>query len=410
MSKESIPITIKKEKKESSQEKEGQKKENIQNKRIEKYYYKIVFGFVIMSVLLMVLIVYFAFSKTEITVYAKKQTQEITLTATLSDVDGVLMFSDIGDETTFTDIEQSVNQKIGKAEGTVTIFNETSDDQPLLETTRLLSEGESEEDRVLFRTQEYAVIPANGSAEVSVIADEEGAVGDIPPSDFEVVALAESLKSSVYGKSTAAMSGGITETTAISETDIENAKKAGEEKIKTQALTLFQNELKERTDIPSNAKLIENIFIVETPIETVSAEENDVAKEIIVNQQMTVAAPVINTDAMMSFINNELPEKIDENRVVVSNIDPNSVTISIDEISENQTDAKLSLSFSVETTISENNDLVLPSTFLNSTKEEIRNALLIHEEIEDVQIDFSPFWARRSGGSESSINITIETK
>lgn len=375
--------------------------------RIEKYYYKIVIGFVALTALLVVMIVYFAFSKTDIVVHTMPVTKEITLEATLQDLDGVLLLADLEDTIGYTDFT-GVDEKEGASTGTVTLTNETSDDQPLIETTRLLSEADNEEDRVLFRTQEYVVIPAGGTVDVPVAADEEGEAGDIGPSTFEVVALDDSLKSSVYGESSAPMTGGLSTSTAVGEEDIVNAQAEVRNRIEQKALDLFRAEVKTREGMPPNAQFIESVAIIEAVDGTVDATVGETVDELSVSQKLTVAAPVINTEALMEFINSELPKQLDVDSTVTSNINPEEIQITLQNVSDNQTNAQLQLLLTVDTSLSVTSDILDKGQLVNKTRDEITQHLTSFDEIDDVEVKFSPFWARRTGGAQDSIDIEIE--
>ncbi len=108
-----------------------------------------------------------------------------------------------------------------RAVGTITIVNELPRAFSFVARTRFLSP-----DGVLFRMSEPADIPASGTVDVEVYADEPGAQGDIGPTDFTIPGLSESLQESVYGRSSAPMTGGNGTVAAVSADDIEAAKSA----------------------------------------------------------------------------------------------------------------------------------------------------------------------------------------
>ncbi|MDP2930160.1 MAG: hypothetical protein Q8N56_00930 [bacterium] len=143
--------------------------------------------------------------------------------------------------------EQTVSQEFSstgkivseqKAEGLVTIFNDYSTaSQTLVATTRFVSsEGK------LFRLINKIIVPGqtmengklvSGSVEVLVRADLAGEQYNIGPSTFSIPGLAGTPKyTTFYAKSSSAMRGGAKgEISAVSEKDLENAKKDLLEKI-----------------------------------------------------------------------------------------------------------------------------------------------------------------------------------
>jgi hypothetical protein len=387
--------------------KEKPEKVSLGETRIEQYYYKIVFAFVALTAAMVVMIVYFAFAKTDITVYAQPTTTDIVLEATLQDLDGVLMIADLEDTVEYDDFT-GVEEESGFSTGTVTMTNETTEDQPLVSTTRLLSASDNEDERILFRTQEYVVVPAQGSIDVTVIADEEGASGDIEPAQFEVVALDDSLKESIYGQSEQSMTGGLSTETTVGEEDIVNAQAEARNRISQKAIDLFRAEVKTREGMPPNPRFIESVAVIDEAADSVSADIGETVDELTISQTLTVAAPVINTEALMDFINSELPTELEEDSVVTSNINPEELDITLQSVSDNQTNAQLQILLTVETSLSTASPILDLAKLTNKTEDEVNLYLTAYDEIDTVEVDFSPFWARRTGGSQDSIKLTIE--
>jgi len=130
-----------------------------------------------------------------------------------------------------------------KARGTITIYNEfSSSPQPLVATTRFLSEG-----GLLFRLEKSIVVPGTtnvggenkvGAIEAEVVADKAGSEFNIGPGKFTIPGFQGSgggKYEKIYAKSSKAMQGGgNSESTVkmVSATDIANAKNALATKLK----------------------------------------------------------------------------------------------------------------------------------------------------------------------------------
>lgn len=111
------------------------------------------------------------------------------------------------------------------AEGVATISNRTTADQPLVATTRLLSD-----EGVLFRLRDSVEVPAGGSVDAAVYADEPGASGNIGPSHFTIPGLPTSLQDDIDAQSAVSMTGGVVEVGVLSQSDVDAAlARAGEE-------------------------------------------------------------------------------------------------------------------------------------------------------------------------------------
>lgn len=122
----------------------------------------------------------------------------------------------------------------GKASGRATIINTTSRSYTFVATTRLLSK-----EGVLFRMKSASPIPANGSIEVEVAADQPGPEGDIGPTTYTIPGLPPDLQKLITAKSDKPMTGGSGKAKAVSGADIAAAKDKLEERLKKEALDNF---------------------------------------------------------------------------------------------------------------------------------------------------------------------------
>ena len=122
-------------------------------------------------------------------------------------------------------VPSSTESRDGIATGVVTLSNRTSSDQPLVATTRLLSD-----DGVLFRLRDSTEVPAGGSVDAAVYADEAGSGGNIGPSHFTIPGLPTSLQDDIDGESAAPMDGGVIRVGILSQADVDaGLVRAGEE-------------------------------------------------------------------------------------------------------------------------------------------------------------------------------------
>ncbi len=120
-------------------------------------------------------------------------------------------------------IPTGIFSKEEKAKGIIRVFNNYSSlDQPLLATTRFISD-----DGKMFRTQNRVVIPGNSFIDIEVVADRSGEDYNIGPSIFSIPGFAGTAKyTAFYGKSFESMVGGeIVKVAQIKKIDIENAEK-----------------------------------------------------------------------------------------------------------------------------------------------------------------------------------------
>ncbi|MFC1597986.1 baseplate J/gp47 family protein [Patescibacteria group bacterium] len=375
---------------------------SIAASRIEKYYSKIVIAFVVLTAVLVLLIIYFSFSKTTIVVHPAVTSQELSLSTTLQELDGVVVLTDVEGSKEYTDITSTESQP-GKASGTVTLTNKHNQDQPLVETTRLLStEG------VLFRTQETVTVPAGGTIDVPVAADAEGPEGDIGPSKFEIVALWAGLKEDIYGESSAAMTGGVSSVGIVTETDIANAKKALLMELVERAHAVFEVEVPNYEGIPDNAYLLDAASVVSVQTDEVNVNAGDQVDKVTATQKVTVASPVVNSETLSAYIEENLSSAVPEGASVAGEIAIEDVVIILDSLNDDYTNGDITLSFTIDTTVDAQSSILDGEKLTNKTEAEVSTYLTGFDEVESVELQFSPFWVTRTPALVENITIRVE--
>lgn len=383
----------------------AKKKSTLQQARIERYYNKIVVAFIVIAVLLLLCIVYFSFSKTVITVHPATVNQEVSLNATTADLGGVVLLTELEDTTAFSGSSNNASHP-AKASGTVTIYNKYTKDQPLVASTRLLSDS-----GVLFRTDETVNVPAGNSVTVGVTADQEGATGNIGPSHFEIVALWDGLKDDIYAQSSAAMTGGVVTESVLSQADIDHAEATLRETLQQEALDRFEAELSTRTGLPENPYLIQDVAVVSKTSST-DATVGDTGDEFHVTEKITAAAVVVNGNTLQTFIQTHAQESMktgfalaDSAESVLNN---ENTSITINNINDESTTAELEMNIELNSHITDQNNILDKGELTNKTADEVRAYLTNFEEVESVDLSFSPFWLNRTPSLKDHIIIHIQ--
>ena len=125
-------------------------------------YQKIAILFVVAALFLLLAVLYLSISQATILVTPSSQIVNTTVAAEIAtdasavgQVEGLVIQESVTKAKTFWLPEEGATAVEAKAGGTVTLINETDADQPLVATTRLLSE-----EGVLFRLDEGTTVPA----------------------------------------------------------------------------------------------------------------------------------------------------------------------------------------------------------------------------------------------------------
>lgn len=371
--------------------------------RIEQYYNKIVILFIVLTVLLLLAIVYFSFAKTTIVVHAQPVEQTIEIITNLSQLEGVTLVTSVEGSKTFTEVT-SQGTKPGKASGTVKIVNTYNKSQPLVATTRLLSK-----EGVLFRTQETVTVPAGGSVEVPVSADQEGAEGNIGPSTFEIVALWEGLKKDIYAESSSPMTGGVMNVAVTTEKDIANAVASLQEELLTSATTRFEEELLGEGAWSKDAVLLgPSSYVVKKDAESSSAAAGESVDQLEVTEKLTVTAPVVSKRKLLDAVQANIQEEVSANMALAEPVTFEDLTIEVSDLSAEGTEGKLTLTAMITATIGAEHPLLDRKNLVNKSENEVKKYLEAFEEVESVDVRFSPFWVKKTPSLVDHISISVE--
>lgn len=138
------------------------------------------------------------------------------------------MTKDLSIETTGT---TSVDKK---AKGTVTIYNNSTVDKPLANGSRFQSTS-----GVLFRSQEQLTIPAHGSLDATLIADNPGVSGNIPAGKFTLPGLNSQNQLLIYAVSTKPFTGGVESQRIVSSDDVTIAERTLKDIVTSNAQSQF---------------------------------------------------------------------------------------------------------------------------------------------------------------------------
>lgn len=187
-------------------------------------YRRIAAGFLSVTAILLVVVLYLATVQATIQVKTQEETVEREFVARVAtepqsseDVPGAIFVSTKEETRTF--VAEGDGEEIpAKASGVVTLHNESVSAQPLIATTRLLSE-----DGVLFRIVEGVTVPAGGTVQVEARADQEGKEGEIGPTRFTIPGLNAIKQEVIYATSEQDMVGGTILRKVITVEDLDGA-------------------------------------------------------------------------------------------------------------------------------------------------------------------------------------------
>lgn len=382
---------------------------SISKSRTEKSYRKIVTIFIVATIILIILICYFSFSKTIITITPNEEKIDNSFIIEIKKnpsneeiekelIPGRLIESILEDSYDFRDLTIQTTIE-ARAEGKVTIINNWSKAQPLMATTRLLSD-----EGVLFRTKERVDVPAGGKVEVEVEADQAGVSGNILPSHFTIPGLWPGLQDKIYGESYEEMTGGTKEAKVATEADINQAKEELRETLYDKGEATIETSLAQETQSQAEET---KVFIKQILAEESSVESNTETDFFTINTKMRVIAVVFEQSGLNNLAETKLKAKIPADKELI-NFDPSQIKYTVENYNLDNQTAKVRVYTEAKMVIKISSNIFNRENIINKDKQDIRAYFANFKEIKAVKIKFSPFWVVRAPTLKDHIEIRIQ--
>lgn len=273
--------------------------------------------------------------------------------------------------------KKAVNKE---AMGIVTITNALSTSQPLVATTRLLSsEG------VLFRLRQGVTVPANGTVDAEVYADQKGPSGDIGPSTFTIPGLSEAKQTLVTASSNTAMSGGVDYISVLSQEEIDQAVEVVKTELLEDAKTMLRQQ---RTH-----SYLGEAFFVDVQSQKVSAKAGDEVGTFDVEISVNVSAVFYDEEALKKIAVRKLQEGLGQGQEFVDFGEEDRKVV-VQQISSTADVANIHVSQTGHAISSRTSQALSVSRFVGLGENEIREVLMREGIATEVDVEFFPFWVR----------------
>jgi len=299
----------------------------------------------IILLLIIYLVVYFFIVKTKVELTLKPQTTNITSSVTFAtDSSNDFQNAVIAAQSVSTDESSSATQNatgkksVGdKAKGTVTIYNGTSDTKQYDAGTVVTSSNGLKftlDNSVTISSASGDVISGikSGTSDVNVTASDIGPSYNLP-SNTQFNVGSEAL-SSVEAKNGNAFSGGTQkEVTVVSQSDVQNALSSLEKNIQGQA----NNDLSKK--ISKDQLLLSDLINKTIKNKTASKKVGDQASSFTLSADVSISTLAYNKQDLENLAQKLLSSKIASDQT----IDPNSISIKINNSSQTSNGAKADL-------------------------------------------------------------------
>lgn len=363
-------------------------------------YRKIAISFVVLTVLLVGMIVFFSLAKATVTITPKQELKSAEFLVMIKPAPALGEAAISGSYTEKVVEEEGqfeatgVSEKPGRSVGTVTIENTTSVAQALVATTRLLTpEG------VLFRMKKGATIPAKGELAVEVQADQPGPTGDVEPTRFTIPGLNPAKQKLIFGESKAAMTGGAQKVRTVTADDLEKAKIETIEKAIAVAKTEFGK---------SPAAALGGL-LAESDVQEVEADakKGDERQTFAMKAKVTVKLLAYEKAAVTKLALEKVSANVPTDRELVE-FNSDSMIVRIKNVKASTGEVQISVYGDAQVRLNAASPILDPVKIAGMPSDEATQYLKSFDAIEQVEVKLFPSWQKRIPTIPDRIKIVIK--
>jgi len=365
-------------------------------------YQKIAILFVFVALFLLLAVLYLSISHATITIVPNTQVVSSTVSAEVAtnasavgQIEGLVIQKSVAQAREFWLPSEGATAIEAKAGGMVSLINESGVDQPLVATTRLLSE-----EGVLFRIDEAVVVPANGQIEVMAHADQPGISGEIGPTQFTIPGLAESKQAEIYAVSVEKMAGGVSYKRVVSQSDLDEAGNTLADEILENTKELLRSEAE-------GAGFTGEVFSIEAVEKKSDTEPGVEIASFTISITATVTGVFYDTTDLENYAKTSLYNQTSTGFQVTS-VKEDGVQVTLQSVDTERATATLSAYLDGFAVIAPNNELLNKDRFTGRSANEVVNLLEVSDAVETASVAFTPFWLKRVPTLQDHIRIVIE--
>lgn len=354
---------------------------------------KLSITFSIFAVGLVLIVLYFLVAKASITITPEVKPTTLDLTFNLVDrpdqtdtthIVGSTWSRSTTKEQRFS-VEHFTNEEEGKASGEVTITNNRSTEQTLVEETRLLTT-----DGILFRLNNTITIPPQSTRLARATADSAGPAGDIAAGvKMTVPGLSEALQTNVFAESHTAFAGGVVRSGEVTEADINRATETIKQALVEQAhIDYLAEYLEQKGSLGSTAA---PELVTETIIDSVVSDVpvGSTTKGYTVTVTGTVKGIAFDTQEVVQKVQSRFVSQLPKGEAFVS-LNPDSIIYTTTQ--DEQGEPLLIVTITGASIITPDGVTIEQRDIAGKNEKELMTYLTSLPGISAVDVSFSPFW------------------
>jgi hypothetical protein len=366
-------------------------------------YKKIAYSFVGVTILIVFVALWFSSVKATVTVSAKREPTSVSVDVDVAKspnanelpgrvVQGVFEASD-----SFKASSGAGEAVLGVSKGRVRITNELAKSQPLVKTTRLLTE-----DGRLYRISDSVDVPAGGSVEVDAYADAEGGTYDFTGTTvFTIPGLSTSVQKVVTAQSVSPFTGGLQTIHAVSQEDITKA----EDAMKAKALETAKAALGKETADP---RFTDATYVVNSVSENAGAKVGDQVDDFLLSEKVSVTGVFYARADVDAFVRDRVKDRVPTGReIAIVGDEDVKVTYAVASSDASTERARLTATANVQTKPTTADNLVSKEAIAGLSVDEAISKIQNMPGIDSVDITIRPSWVKRLPTLKDHIVIKV---
>jgi hypothetical protein len=282
---------------------------------------------------------------------------------------------------------------LDKAQGQITIINETSKIQPLVATTRFLSSK-----GILFRLDKSVTVPANGKIDVSVHADQLGPTGDIEPDRFTIPGLSTSLQPVIYGVSSVSMSGGQRFVSVVTQEELDQAATALEKEMLEAAKGEFRGQKGDAGGEVFQSEMIKKVS---------NTMPGDEAETFTISLSLRVTAVFYDTEGIEQLAERKLYEQLSQGFTFLS-VPVDQMHVTVTNILKETNEAQIRVELTGVSILSPTHPLLDKSSMVGRSPKELKDRLTSAGLASDVVVEIFPPWMKKIPALKDHVDVVVD--
>ncbi|MFA6587519.1 MAG: hypothetical protein WCT08_00450 [Patescibacteria group bacterium] len=290
----------------------------------------------------------------------------------------------------------------GKARGEIKIINNYSKAQPLMATTRFKSPG-----GLIFRIQEKVIVPAGGSVETLIIADETGEKGALEKDTrFTIPGLWLGLQDKIYGLATENFYGEQTTSTSsnsnvpgLTANELANAESELLKSAAEKALPDLQKL------VPTGRKLFTDmVYATATKREgpKIGDKKTSYTLKLTVKTIGIAIDEALVVDSATKLLNSTITADLQ-----LLQISSNDLAFKINSYDSAKQKAEFEITATGKTTLAPSHTLLKAETYTGKTKTEVEALLAKYPAVSSVIIELAPFWSNKITSEKNNLQLEV---